>query len=124
MTYKDFLKLKFDLDSFEFAIAMLKGYFDRNPDPKQKEQCSLEELLSFCPLKIKDMSIILDRLKQCAELRRDWNVSELARKLKVSRPTIYNWTNYNYLIWHGRKIDVIRTSELWEQLRNLTRQIS
>ena len=36
--------------------------------------------------------------------------------MKVSRQTICNWRNANYLVYSGKKVNLLETLELWKSL--------
>ena len=57
-----------------------------------------------------------EKLEQLAGNHGACNVSEFSTWMKVSRQTICNWRNANYLVYSGKKVNLLETLELWKSL--------
>ncbi len=80
------------------------------------ERIDVRTLLDEAALKIKDYHALLERLKKMAEGHETCNHSEFAAWLGVSRQTVYNWKDCNYLMYTGNKVNLPATLELWTSL--------
>ena len=112
MDYRLLLNIQLDADSITSLSESLVAYCKRK---KNNHAVSLKDLLTMVPIKIKNIDDIYPRIKECSQVRRMWNTSELAMKLGVNRQTLYNWKKNGYLVYSPQKlIDLETTVELWE----------
>ena len=112
MNYNQLLNIQLDIDSILILSEKLVEYSKKN---KNTDTLPLRTLLELVPIKIKNIDEIYPRIKECSQIRRMWNTSELAMKLGVNRQTLYNWKKNGYLVYSPQKlIDLQTTVELWE----------
>ncbi len=81
-----------------------------------KERIDVRTILDEAAPKIKDYAALLEKLEQLAGNHGTCNVSEFSAWMKVSRQTIYNWRDANYLVYSGKKVNLPETLELWKSL--------
>ena len=81
-----------------------------------KERIDIRTILDEAAPKIKDYSALVARLEQLSGNHATCSITEFAAWLKVSRQTVYNWRDANYLVYSGKKVNLPETLDLWLSL--------
>lgn len=81
-----------------------------------KERIDIRTILDEAAPKIKDYSVLVARLEQLSGNHATCSITEFAVWMKVSRQTVYNWKDSNYLVFTGNKVNLPETLDLWLSL--------
>ena len=75
--------------------------------------------VQFTMPRIQNKSEVIPKLKACAELRAEWNISELNKRPGISRQTFYNWDSHVYLVHTPKgKLDLRKTLQFWDEIKS------
>lgn len=110
LTRNDLLILRMQVDVNK-ACDLLRMF--KEAGHSHIDICSL--LRASTP-KIVGVEEYIKKLKLRMQNRVSCNISEFAIWLDVSRQTVYNWKQYGYLVFSGKKIDLPGTIELWQSI--------
>ena len=85
----------------------------------------LFRLVASSRVRIRDFNLHLEAIRNCADIRREWKLSELSIALGVSRQTLYNWKESGYLICDpdSGKVDMKLTEGLWNDLKLISKML-
>ena len=81
-----------------------------------KERIDIRTILDEAAPKIKDYPALVAKMEQLSLTHATCSITEFAAWLKVSRQTVYNWRDANYLIYSGKKVNLPETLDLWLSL--------
>ena len=96
------------------AIKFLKEY-----EASGSRIIKYEEFVRFTLPRIQNKVEVISKLKACADLRAEWNISELNIRTGISRQTVYNWDSHGYLVHApNKKLDLRKTLQLWNEIKS------
>ena len=81
-----------------------------------KGRIDVRTILDEAAPKTSGSRALLERLEHLAESHETCNNTEFSAWMKVSRQTVYNWKDSNYLVYSGMKVNLPETLELWKSL--------
>lgn len=73
--------------------------------------------IQFTTPRIQNKAEVIKKLSACAQLRPEWNISELNKRTGISRQTFYNWKEQGYLIFSlNKKLNLKETLKFWQDI--------
>ena len=75
--------------------------------------------IQFTTPRIQNKAEVRKKLSACAQLRPEWNISELNIRTGISRQTFYNWDSHGYLVHTPKgKLDLRKTLQFWDEIKS------